>query len=154
MGNAYGCLLLKKECDIYALDKLNTDNISVFSLNNYKTICKVVDVYDGDTCTIVFKWEGKYRKFKCRCNGYDSPEMKPRLNVENREEVIKKAKQAKSRLQTLTRGVIRVKCLQFDKYGRLLVELFNENTSINNIMINEGHGYIYHGGTKHFSGSS
>lgn len=148
MGNAYGCLLLKKEYDIYALDKLNTDNISVFSLNDYKTICKVVDVYDGDTCTIVFKWEGKYRKFKCRCNGYDSPEMKPRLNVENREEVIIKAKEAKSRLQTLTTGVIGVKCLQFDKYGRLLVELFNENTSINNIMINEGHGYIYHGGTK------
>ena len=40
--------------------------------------------------------------------------------------------------------------MDFDKYGRLLVKLYkNNNSLINDIMINEGHGYVYHGGTKH-----
>ena len=154
MGDAFSCFVLKREYDIYRLKSLNTDEIQLFSLNNHYTTGKVVDVYDGDTCTIVFKWEGKYRKFKCRCYGYDSPEMKPRLNIENREDIIKKAKEAKLRLQQLTAGVVNIRCLHFDKYGRLLVELFNDNTSINSTMIEEGHGYIYHGGTKHSTKSS
>ena len=149
MGDAFSCFVLKREYDIYRLKSLNTDEIQLFSLNNHYTTGKVVDVYDGDTCTIVFKWEGKYRKFKCRCYGYDSPEMKPRLNIENREDIIKKAKEAKLRLQQLTAGVVNVRCLHFDKYGRLLVELFNDSASINSLMIKEGHGYVYHGGTKH-----
>jgi len=134
----------------YILNKAKNDDVPIFSLNGHETICRVVDVYDGDSCTIIFEWEGKLRKFKCRCNGYDSPEMKPRLNIENRDEIIKNAKLAKERLHDLTNDCIRVKCLEFDKYGRLLVELytFYSNVSINQKMINEGYGYEYHGGTK------
>ena len=82
--------------------------------------------------------------------GYDSPEMKPRLNNENREDIIVKAKLAKKRLQELTKKCIRIECLQFDKYGRLLGNLYTyrQNEHINQIMIDEGHGYIYDGGTK------
>ena len=132
------------------LNNINSDDISIFSLNGYSTQAKVVDVYDGDTCTIVFKWEGKYRKFKCRCYGYDSPEMKPRLNIENRDEIKENAVKAKERLIELTADIVRLECMDFDKYGRLLVKLYkNNNSLINDIMINEGHGYVYHGGTKH-----
>ena len=134
----------------YKLNKADID-IPVFSLDGYTTLCRVVDVYDGDTCTIIFEWDGKMRKFKCRCNGYDSPEMKPRLNIEHREEVIEKAKLAKKRLQELTNKCVRIECLKFDKYGRLLGNLYThrENKLINQIMIDEGHGYVYDGGTKH-----
>ena len=134
----------------YKLYRVDDDDISVFSLQGYNTLARVVNVYDGDTCTIIFEWEGKMRKFKCRCNGYDSPEMKPRLNNENRDEIIKNAKIAKERLIELTKYCIRIECLEFDKYGRLLVELYtyNNNESINKIMIDEGYGYEYHGGTK------
>ena len=69
----------------YKLYKVDDDNIPVFSLNGYRILGRVVDIYDGDSCTIIFEWEGKMRKFKCRCNGYDSPEMKPLLNIENRD---------------------------------------------------------------------
>ena len=141
------CCYQYKKYKLYTVDD---DDIPIFSLNGYKSICRVVDVYDGDSCTIIFEWEGKMRKFKCRCNGYDSPEMKPRLIIENRDEIIKNAKLAKERLCELTKDCIRVKCLEFDKYGRLLVELytFYSKESINQKMINEGHGYEYHGGTK------
>jgi endonuclease YncB( thermonuclease family) len=133
----------------YKLDKTDT-TIPVFSLNGHSTLCRVIDVYDGDTCTVIFEWDGKMRKFKCRCSGYDSPEMKPRLNIENRADIIVKAKLAKKRLQELTNVCIRIKCLEFDKYGRLLAELytFYTNEHINQIMIDEGHGYVYNGGTK------
>lgn len=149
MGNAYGCIVLKNECEKDYLNKMNNESLPLFSLNGHRTHAKVVDVYDGDTCTIIFKWEGKYRKFKCRCYGYDSPEMKPRLNIENREEIINNAKLAKDRLIELTKGIIKIECLDFDKYGRLLVKLYKNDSLINSIMVEEGHGYIYHGGTKH-----
>jgi len=136
----------------YKRYKLNKTDITipVFSLNGYSTMCRVVDVYDGDTCTVMFELDGKMRKFKCRCNGYDSPEMKPRLNIETRADIIVKAKLAKQRLQELTKKCIRIDCLHFDKYGRLLGDLYiyRTNEHINQIMIDEGHGYIYDGGTK------
>ena len=150
MGGILGCAYVKYNYDMNKLNNINSDDISIFSLNGYSTQAKVVDVYDGDTCTIVFKWEGKYRKFKCRCYGYDSPEMKPRLNIENRDEIKENAVKAKERLIELTADIVRVECMDFDKYGRLLVKLYkNNNSLINDIMINEGHGYVYHGGTKH-----
>ena len=150
MGGIIGCAFVKYNYDMNKLNNINSDDISIFSLNGYSTQAKVVDVYDGDTCTIIFKWEGKYRKFKCRCYGYDSPEMKPRLNIENRDEIKENAVKAKERLIELTTYIVRVECMDFDKYGRLLVKLYkNNNSLINDIMINEGHGYVYHGGTKH-----
>tara|TARA_B100000035_G_C20745280_1_gene441534 strand:- start:200 stop:652 length:453 start_codon:yes stop_codon:yes gene_type:complete len=150
MGNILGCAIVKYNYNMNKLNNINSDDISIFSLNGYSTQAKVVDVYDGDTCTIVFKWEGKYRKFKCRCYGYDSPEMKPRLNIKNRDEIKENAVKAKERLIELTADIVRVECMDFDKYGRLLVKLYkNNNSLINDIMINEGHGYVYHGGTKH-----
>ena len=76
--------------------------------------------------------------------------MKPRLNIENRDEIKENAVKAKERLIELTADIVRLECMDFDKYGRLLVKLYkNNNSLINDIMINEGHGYVYHGGTKH-----
>ena len=106
MGNLLGCISLKKEYEKDYLFKIDDKSLPLFNLNGHRTFGKVVDVYDGDTCTIVLKWEGKYRKFKCRCYGYDSPEMKPRLNVENREEIISKAKLARDRFKQLTKDII------------------------------------------------
>ena len=42
-----------------------------------------------------------------------------------------------------------VKCNEFDKYGRLLVELLNDdNKTINQMLIDEGYAKAYDGGTK------
>ena len=111
----------------------------------------MVDIYDGDSCTIIFEWEGKMRKFKCRCNGYDSPEMKPRLIIENRDQIIKNAKLAKERLCELTKDCVRGRMFEnlinMDVYWLNYIQFIVKNLLIKK-MINEGHGYEYHGGTK------
>jgi endonuclease YncB( thermonuclease family) len=92
--------------------------------------------------------------------GYDSPEMKPSLSLENREEIKKNAVIAKNRLSELlsVKDHFKVRCHEFDKYGRLLVSVicdddatnasYDFENTVNAQMIKEGHGYSYHGGTK------
>lgn len=131
------------------LRKISPENVNLFSLNGNKYPCRVVSVYDGDTCTVLFKMNRTPVKFKVRMLGYDSPEMKPRLNVENREQIKREAHVAKEALisKTKDRNII-LHCGKWDKYGRLLGTLYNDNININEWMISSGYGYPYDGGTK------
>jgi tRNA G10 N-methylase Trm11 len=43
-------------------------------------------IYDGDTFSVIFDYKGELVKYKCRCMGYDTAEMKPSLKDENRLE--------------------------------------------------------------------
>ncbi len=93
-----------------------TDNINLFSLNGKEFLAKVVNIYDGDTCRCVFMLNGEMVKFNCRMNGYDTPEIRPRLNVENRKEVINKAKEARDYLKDLVKDkLVYLKCGKFDE---------------------------------------
>ncbi len=137
----------------------------LFSLKGYITYAKLLSNYDGDTGDILFIYNGMPMRMKARFNGYDTCEMKPSINDPRRDEKKRRAKEAKKRLWKLCtnmdeegvehKTLIRIKCDEFDKYGRLLIIAFPENTndesfemSINNQMIKEGHGYQYGGGTK------
>ena len=82
---------------------INEESFKTFSLEGLNTYCCILSIYDGDTCTIGFKWKGELFKTKIRMLGYDSPEMKPRLNVENREQEIQAAHRAK--FQTIQRRI-------------------------------------------------
>ncbi len=128
-----------------------------FSLNNHKTYCKVLSVYDGDTLTIGYKYLGKYFKSKIRMLGYDSPEMKPPKNSPTRIQEKAKALEAKNYIISLTNNkILWVEFKEFDKYGRPLAVLYtiednclsNKKININDLMVSEGHGYKYEGGTK------
>lgn len=149
------------------MDKLrdiNDEDIKVFNFNGIKTYGKIIKNYDGDTADCVIINNDILYRFKVRMYGYDSPEIKPSLNIENREEIIKKAKEAKNRLWQLTtktdeykshKNLIKIECGDFDKYGRLLITAYNEDVeeynfenSINKKMIDEGYGYSYFGGKK------
>ena len=127
----------------------------VFTLEGQTKLCKVVDIYDGDTCRVVFNHNGCINKWNVRMNGYDSPEMRPSRSLPNREEIKKKAVESKEYLRSLVANsaeqLVYVKCGGFDKYGRLLGELYvnlEDEKSVNQQMIDNGHGYEYHGGTK------
>ena len=76
-----------EECD-NVLSKLKSANKKTdkFTLNNLIKICKVVDVYDGDTCRVVFNHNGEINKWNIRMNGYDTPEIRPSKKLENRLE--------------------------------------------------------------------
>ena len=146
-----------------------------FSLCGLTLPGKVVECYDADTCKIVLPLQGAFYKFTCRLNGIDTPEMKPRRDKPNRENELVWAKRARAELLRLVcpanttpfdnfdipkqevisilqanKRLVRVKCLEFDKYGRLLVELYDtENIlSYNAILVEKNLAVAYGGGKK------
>ena len=143
MGN---CILI--DCCL----KYKTNELELYKLKgNFRA--KVVDVYDGDTITIVIFNKYGFEKHKLRMYGYDSPEMKPKLDVPDRENGIAKAKEAKKFLSDIVlNNIVEFESMGFDKYGRLLGKIYQleyfSKVDINQLMIDNGHGYAYYGGTK------
>jgi endonuclease YncB( thermonuclease family) len=148
-----------------------TNDIPFFDFKDKKFTVKVVDVYDGDTCTVVFDYNKELVKYKVRCMGYDSPEMKPPKDLVNRSQHIAKAIQARnffiSKVTDLNltindshskkelkemfiqnKKLVKMECHGLDKYGRILGTFRVNNKNINNEMISRRHGYPYDGGTK------
>ena len=141
-------------CD-NGLINVNNKDIKLYSLQGKRFNCKIVDIYDGDTCTIVIRNRGELQKYKLRMNGYDSPEMKPPKSNKNRNKEIIEAKKAKKALGDISgHGILILECGGWDKYGRLLGDLYtrtnfgNKNIHINQWMIDNNYGYPYNGGTK------
>jgi len=131
-----------------------SNDTPIFSLDGSFLQCKVVNVYDGDSCKVVFPFAEKMYRWNVRLTGYDTPEMRPPKNQENREEEKQAAYKARDFLTSKIMNpnqLVYIKCGEFDKYGRLLGTLYLEKEdekSINQLMIDEGHGYEYDGGTK------
>ena len=128
-------------------DEIN-DAIKEFSLNGRKCEGKVVSVYDGDTVKLVFplteQEPDRLYKWNCRLINVDTPEIRTR-NL--REKEFGKAVRDLLREKILNK-VITVHCQDFDKYGRLLVELFTEDKSVNEWLIENNYAKRYDGGTK------
>jgi len=149
---------LKKDDKIYLKsikDKLYENDINeYFSFVGKTFYARACNIYDGDTFSIIFLHNNEVIKYRCRCLGYDSPEMKPSLSNPNRDKEKALALNAKNRFtELLTKhesGLVFVECFEFDKYGRILVRVYNmiDTKSINEIMVEEGNGKIYDGGKK------
>ena len=142
---------------IQKLKAVEYKKLPLFSFQGKTIVARVVDVYDGDTLTILFDYNGEIMKYKMRAMGYDCAEMKPKKDDPNRDKEKELAKLAKSRFIELMGGedaIVRIKMLEFDKYGRILGYIFHyddnveTSKSINDKMIEEGHGKAYLGGTK------
>ena len=139
------------------MDKLKVideKEVNYFSFSGKRIRGRPCNVYDGDTFSLMFVFGDDVIKYRCRCLGYDTPEMKPSLKNPNREKEKEMAKKAKERFMELLGrggdGFVEVVCGGFDKYGRILVTVYNgvDEKSLNEIMIEEGHGIPYNGGTK------
>ena len=146
--------LIKSKELLDKIDKPDKEKMKCFSFKDRIFYGYPTNIYDGDTFSLLFVYKDEVIKYRCRCTGYDSPEMKPSLSNQNRDNEKALAHKAKERLIELLEKhetkMIKVKCGDFDKYGRLLIEIWNmvDNESINEIMIKEGHGKPYNGGTK------
>jgi len=155
-----------------------TKEVAEFSLCGLTLNGKVVECYDADTCKIVLPVKDCLYKFTCRLNGIDTPEIKPRKDKPNRDSEILWAKKARAELLKLicpkllnetnpfdnldikkeevihelekNKKLVIVKCLEFDKYGRLLVELYSDvkGDSFNKILVDKNFAVLYDGGTK------
>ena len=133
--------------DLYNSTKDNTDWLLMDGLCD---MCKVIDVYDVDTITIVVKFNGKNYKKKCRLTGIDGAELRTK-NLDEKKWAI----QGKSFLSNLIMNkILWIKCGKWDKYGRLLGTFYNtkddmeKNISINRLLVDKGFAYNYEGKTK------
>jgi endonuclease YncB( thermonuclease family) len=143
-----------------------------FTFAGRKLWARVVSVYDGDTITLVFPVAegndaGMY-KFNARMFGIDTCEMKSKDGA-NRDLAIC----ARNRLVELITGkplafanatkkdIIRhlaedvylvwIECLEFDKYGRVLVKVHSAPENVktySDVLIEEKLAYPYFGDTK------
>jgi endonuclease YncB( thermonuclease family) len=127
------------------------NTIDLFEMGSELIPAKLLANYDGDTCKMAVEWRGVIGRITVRMNGYDSPEMKPPVSNPNRDEIKKKAVMAKDALKNFLEGITYLRFDGFDKYGRVLGTLFqkkDDTISVNQKMIDFGHGYVYNGGTK------
>ena len=143
-----------------------SDGVPFFSLEGQISEAKIVDVYDADSARAVLRREGGLQKFSIRLTGIDTPEKRSRNPLEKRA-----AKVAHARLLSLlgvegrTRRAVRASCAEsrrlvtlrcgpFDKYGRLLCEIFlgegleGGGTSANEELVRVGVAKRYDGGRK------
>lgn len=119
----------------------------IFTLEGLRTRCKVVKVYDGDTCTVILPVKGEMLKFNCRLKGINAPELKPPKGMLDRDVEISKAKSSQAGLADMIMDkVVTIRFYRPEKYGRQLVELWNETadakftkeTSVNQEMVRKG----------------
>ena len=139
--------------DFSKIRETNTNDIQSLSFEDYTTLAKVISVYDGDTVTLgfcipntdlIFKW-------KCRLLGIDTPELRTKNEIEK-----KCATEARDalKLKIPIGSIVKIRCGDFDKYGRILVRIFTINSDnieiecINDFLVNNKYAKEYDGGKK------
>jgi len=143
------------------LASIEEKSLDYFNFKGNTFIAKPCHFYDGDTFDSIFEHNGQIIKYRCRCEGYDCAEIKPHVLDKSDQTQLDAAAKEKKLAQTAKdrfiklvtshpSGLCVIQCGEFDKYGRLLVTVFNgiDNDSINSIMIKESYGKAYLGGTK------
>ena len=115
---------------------------------------RVLEVYDGDTITIGFRYNGGFWKSSLRIYGIDAPEMKPRRGGRSIESVeSEKVAATKSRdylQQWIGDKVVQVDICDksTDKYGRLMGAIFFRKENVAEKMVKAGHARRYYGDKK------
>ena len=128
---------------------VNWDEVNdapIFSLKGLEIKAKVISVYDGDTIKCVFPLKDTLYKWNCRLSGVDTPEIRTRNKIEKKFGYIVRD----SLREKILNKVVKLKCGEFDKYGRLLTELMcdGDDCTINSWLIQKDYAFEYHGGTK------
>lgn len=114
-------------------------------MSQYHYKAKVLGVYDGDTMTLLIDVGFNiFLKEKCRLYGLDTPEIRTKnakekaLGLEARDFV---------RDLILKKEVI-VKTYKEGKFGRYLVDIYVNNSKLNDILVKKGYARVYSGGAR------
>lgn len=155
--HAYKQLRERKNINVL-LDNATKENTPWLSFEGQELEAKVIDIYDGDTITIAVPFENKIYKQKCRLCNIDTAEIRTK-NVEEKTIGIK----GRDFVKDLVLGKrVYIKCGKYDKYGRLLVQVFlsspmrctfgtgcyKYDKDLSSMIIDAGLGYEYDGKTK------
>lgn len=123
-------------------------DIPLKTYTNYKAMCLITNVLDGDTVEFVFRYKGSYEKHRLRILGIDTPEIHTKNEHEKKCGFYAK-EQLKALLQK-TDNLCYVYLCADDKYGRRLGSLYTYkgNINISTYMITNKLAYSYDGSTK------
>ena len=125
------------------------DDLSVDTMNGKEKKARVVDIYDGDTCTIVFYEGAVPHKKKFRLYGIDTPELRVGKNVPDREDIKRKGVEARDVLRQKILGkVVTIQFCKEEKYGRCMGTIFYNKVDMNRWMVQNGYAIKYDGGKK------
>jgi len=115
----------------------------------YKYKCILVRVVDGDTADVLIDLGfDTWRKSRLRFKGVDTWEKRTR----DKEEKVKgiAASAFTQKYLEMNEGNFVIQSFGRGKYGRVLAEIFieGEDKSLNQLLIENGHAYVYDGGKK------
>ena len=116
---------------------------------------KVVRVVDGDTADAMIDLGfDTWVKKRIRFYGVDTWESRTR-NLEEKKKGLAAKAYVKDLLENSDKGKFLLKSHGVGKYGRVLGELFvkGHETSVNELLKENGHAYEYHGEKKKVFGS-
>lgn len=134
------------------LESMTKQNTELMSLKGNIYNAKIVYIYDGDTMHVVFKEFDKFYRWNCRIMGVDTPE----LRTKNTKEKEMGYKVRDALIESFMNKIVKIKCDDFDKYGRLLIDVFVPNDveendgslMLSQWLIKNKYAYEYDGGTK------
>jgi endonuclease YncB( thermonuclease family) len=134
------------------LESMTKQNTEFMTLKGNIYNAKIVYIYDGDTLHVVFKEFDKFYRWNCRIMGVDTPE----LRTKNLKEKELGYKVRDALIERFMDKIVKIKCDEFDKYGRLLIDVFvpndieenDGNLMLSQWLINNEYAYEYDGGTK------
>ena len=124
-------------------------------IKKYEYSAKLVRVVDGDTADAMIDLGFKtWIKVRIRFHGVDAWESRTR-NLEEKKKGLAAKAYVKDLLENSDEGKFVLKSYGVGKYGRVLGELFvkGHDTSINELLKENGHAYEYHGEKKKVFGS-
>jgi micrococcal nuclease len=110
-------------------------------------IKEVIKVVDGDTIDVIFDVGfSMFRKERIRLDGIDTPESstsdlnEKRFGLESKQFL---------QIWLSKQSSLRAKTKKDDKYGRILAEIYGDDSiCINDLMVESGFAWKYDGGTK------
>ena len=95
------------------------EKVKEFGFDGEVKEAKVVSVYDGDSCRVVFPVLRKLYKFNYRIKGVDTPELRTKNKKEKEYGLLVRDKLK----EKILNKVVWIECGDFDKYGRLLIDI-------------------------------
>jgi endonuclease YncB( thermonuclease family) len=130
---------------------MNLENITYKDTISFKpdiTCGKVIKVYDGDTITIATKLpynNSPFFRFSVRLRGIDCPEIRSKNTSEKECAVIARD----LLINNIYHKIVTLENIDYDKYGRILADVFLDGENITTMLINNRLAVMYDGGTKH-----